>query len=229
MLLCGCSHRALLTSLTSPGSPELKMIVRLDESAAVLDEILSSPDKGIPHEILARSQCVVIMPGLESYSLVVGAEWGSGFISCRAKGGAGWTAPGALSLEGGSFGFQIGGGATDLLLLVMNQGAEDKLLRADFTIGVDAFAAAGPVGRSVGADTGSALKAEILSWSHSSGLFAGVSLEGAVLRQDAATLQLLYARAITNRQVVMGRTKVPQDARRLIGVLEHYSPRFGRE
>lgn len=225
--LCGCAHRSILHEVTNPGSAELKLVVRLDESAAVVDAIMSSPDKGIPHDILDRAVCVVVIPGERSYSLVVGAEWGSGFVSCRRKNGVGWTAPGALSLKGGSFGLQVGTRETDLLLLVMNRSAESRLLANDFTIGANAAAAAGPVGRSVGAETNAVLNAEILSWSRSSGLFAGVSLQGATLRQDDSALRVLYGRDTTNREVVLGRKKVPQDARRFIDVLDRYSPRGG--
>jgi lipid-binding SYLF domain-containing protein len=222
-----CSHRSILHDLASPGSAELKLVVRLDQSAAVIDEIMSSPDKGIPHEILDRAICVVVLPGVQDYSLVVGAEWGSGFVSCRNKNGVGWTAPGTVSLRGGSFGLQIGTRETNMLLLVMNRSAESKLLSNDFTIGADASAAAGPVGRSVGAATNAVFKAEILSWSQASGLFAGVALEGSTVRQDESALQVLYGREITNREVVLGQKKTPKDAQRLIRVLDRYSPRTG--
>jgi lipid-binding SYLF domain-containing protein len=225
---CSCRHLRIINKVTNPGSPELKLIVHLDQSAAVFDQIMSSVDQGVPLEILNRAECVVIIPGLQTYSLVVGAEWGSGFISCRKKKGVGWTAPGAVSLKGGSFGLQLGSRETNLLLLIMNKSAESKLLGNEFTIGVNASAAAGPVGRSVGAQTNASFNAEILSWSQSSGLFAGVSLQGAALRQDDATLQLLYNRAITNREVVEKQVRVPKIAQNLVGVLDRYSHIAGK-
>ena len=226
--MCGCKYAPLLHKVTSPGSPELKLIVRLDQLAEVFDEIMSSGDNGIPDDIIERAICVVIMPGVRTYSFVVRAEWGSGFVSCRRKNGIGWTAPGAVSLKGGSFGLQLGSRETDLLVLIMNRAAESRLLANDITIGVNASAAAGPVGRSIGAQTNAAFDAEILSWSRSTGLFAGVSLQGATLRQDDSTLRVLYGRDITNRDVVLGQVKVPKDAQRLIRVLDRYSPRAGR-
>lgn len=225
--MCGCRHGSFLRRVSNPGSRELRLVVRLDQSAAVFDQILSSPDQGIPQEILDRAVCVVIVPRLQTFSLVIGAEWGSGFISCRRKAGVGWTAPGAVSLKGGSFGLQVGSRETDLLLLIMNEGAESRLLANDITIGVNASAAAGPVGRSVGAQTNVAFEAEILSWSRSTGLFAGVSLQGVTIRQDNSTLQMLYSPQITNRDVVLGKVKIPKDAQRLSRVLDRYSPRAG--
>ncbi len=162
---CSSRHAALVNKITNPGSPELKLIVRLDESAAVFDQIMSSVDQGVPRDILDRAACVVIIPSMQTYSLIVGAEWGSGFVSCRKKKGVGWSAPGAVSLKGGSFGLQVGSQETNLLLLIMNRSAESRLLGNNFTIGLDASAAAGPVGRSVGAETNASLNAEILSWS----------------------------------------------------------------
>ncbi len=226
LLMPACAKRAAIDSIVSPGSPDLKVLAEMDQAAVVFDEIMSSDDKSIPRSILDRAQCVVIMPGLKSYSFVVGAQWGSGFLSCRGKRGVGWTGPGAVSLKGGSFGLQVGSRDTDLLLLLMNQGAEEKLLSNQITLGVDASAAAGPVGRSVGAQTDLQMNAEILSWSRASGLFAGISLQGAALRQDESTLQVLYGRATTNRQAIT-RRKSPASAKVLLGVLRKYSPRAG--
>lgn len=224
-VLGGCTHHAkTVQEVTNPGSAELKLVVRLDQSAAVIDALMSSPDKGIPREIMSGAVCVVVLPGVQTYSFVVGAEWGSGFVSCRNKNGAGWTAPGAVSLKGGNFGFQLGARSTDLVLLVMNQAAESRLLANDFTIGTNASAAAGPAGRSVSAATNAALKAEILSWSRSSGLYAGVSLQGATLRQDSSALRVLYGEGTTNREAVLGQKKIPQIARRFIDELNRYSP-----
>ena len=226
-VLPACSKRKQIESILSPGSPALKLTAQMDQAAVVFDEIMSSGDKSIPMDVLRRAQCVMIMPGLKSYSFVVGARWGSGFLSCRGPKGGGWTAPGAVTLKGGSFGLQVGGLETNLLLFFMNRDAEDKLLSNQITLGVDASAAAGPVGRTVGAQTDIAMEAEVLSWSQSSGLFAGISLQGAALREDTDTLRVLYGKAITNRQVVRGRTRIPQSAKLLVSVLTKYSPRAG--
>ena len=171
LCLIGCRHLPFLNNVVNPGSPKLKIIVRLDQSAALIDEVLSSPDNGVPKELIDRSVCVIVVPGLQTYSLVVGAEWGSGFVVCRKRHGSGWSGPGAVSLAGGSFGIQVGTKDTDLLLFVMNHSAESKLLANDFTIGANASAAAGPVGRSIGASTNAVLRSEILSWSRASGMF----------------------------------------------------------
>ena len=223
LILGGCKHVSILNRVISPGSPELKLIVRLDQSAVLIDEIMSSPDKGVPQQVIDRAVCVVIVPDLQTYSLVVGAEWGSGFVSCRKKNGSGWTAPGAVSLRGGSFGIQVGSKNTDLLLLIMSHSAESRLLTNDFTIGVNASAAAGPVGRSIGASTNAVFSAEILSWSRSSGLFAGVSLQGANVKEDSSMLKTLYGVDTTNRDVIMGQKRVPKAAELLIHVLNRYS------
>jgi lipid-binding SYLF domain-containing protein len=228
----GCAERKAMRtidSIVSPGSAKLKMIQRLDSAAVVFDEIMSSRDKTVPANILERAQCVVLMPGLQSVSFVVGAQWGSGFVVCRKKNGKGWSAPGAVTLKGGSFGFQVGGQQTNLMLLVMNRSAEDRLLSNQITLGVDASAAAGPVGRSVGAQTNLEMQAEILSWSQSSGLFAGVSLQGAALREDKDSLQALYGKPLTNREVVTGKVKPPQSAHLLLQVLNQYSPELGAD
>ncbi len=225
--LSNCIKRKTIDTIVSPGSPELKMIQRLDSAAVVFDEIMSSSDRQVPDAILRSARCVVIMPGLTSYSLVVGAQWGSGFIACRKPNGSGWRGPGAVSLKGGSFGFQIGGRETNLLLLVMNKNAEQRLLANQITLGVDASAAAGPVGRSVGAQTNLALQSEILSWSQSTGLFAGVSLQGAALREDSDALGVLYGKPVSNRDVMSGKVKTPRSAKLLMRVLNKYPPKLG--
>ena len=154
---------------------------RLEAAADSLKEVMDTPDKSIPQDLLNRAQCIVIVPGLKKGAFIVGAKYGKGFVSCRREGGVGWSAPGSIRVEGGSFGFQIGGSETDAFMLVMNQKGMDRLLSTKFTLGGDASVAAGPVGRSTQAETDAALTAEILTWSRQRGLFAGVSLSGATL------------------------------------------------
>src|SRR5438477_7592872 len=158
---------------------------RLADSAAGFSEIMGTPDKGIPQELLEKAQCVVIVPGLKKAAFGVGGEFGEGFAECRKSTGTGWGAPAAIRVEGGSFGFQIGGSSTDVVMLVMNRRGMDKLTSSKFTLGADASVAAGPVGRTADAKTDAYMTAEILAWSRSKGLFAGVSLSGATLRPDA--------------------------------------------
>src|SRR5437588_1495439 len=159
-------------------------VKRLEEAAAVFSEIISTPDKGIPQDLLANAHCIVIVPELEAAAFVVGGKYGKGYLSCRSKSGTGWSAPAAVRIEGGSVGFQIGGSQTDLIMLVMNARGADKLLSSKFTLGAEGSVAAGPVGRTATAQTDAQMHAEILSWSRSQGLFAGLALEGATLRQD---------------------------------------------
>jgi len=198
---------------------------RLEESAAVFSEIMAAPDKGIPQDLLANAHCIVIVPGLKSAAFMVGGKYGKGYLSCRNKGGSGWSAPGTVRIEGGSVGFQIGGSETDLIMLVMNERGADKLLSSKFTLGGEGSVAAGPVGRTVTAQTDAQMKAEILSWSRTQGLFAGVALEGATLRQDLDDNATLYGKQLENRQIVTKGVRAPKAAAKLISLLNKYSPR----
>jgi lipid-binding SYLF domain-containing protein len=202
-------------------------IKRLDESATVFSEVMATPDKGIPQDLLASAHCIVIVPSMKTAAFVVGAKFGKGYVSCRNKGGAGWSAPGTVRIEGGSVGFQIGGSETDLIMLVMNQGGADKLLSSKFTLGGEGSVAAGPVGRTATAQTDLQMHAEILSWSRSQGLFAGVALEGATLRQDLDDNATLYGRKLENREIVMTGVRPPASAMRLLDLLNKYSHREG--
>ena len=157
---------------------------RLSDAASVFQEVMNTPDKGIPQDLLEKAACVVIVPGLKKGAFVVGGEFGRGFAVCRSSNGTGWGAPSAVRVEGGSVGFQIGGSSTDVVMLVMNQHGMDKLMGDKFTLGADASVAAGPVGRTAKADTDLKMTAEILAWSRAKGLFAGISLNGATLRPD---------------------------------------------
>jgi lipid-binding SYLF domain-containing protein len=198
---------------------------RLDEAASVLSEVMSAPDKGIPQDLLNKAACIVIVPGLKKGAFVVGVKYGRGFINCRHSSGKGWSAPAGVRVEGGSVGFQIGGSETDVIMLVMNEHGVKKLLSSKFTLGADASAAAGPVGRTSSALTDAQMRAEILTWSRARGLFAGISLEGATLRPDGDANKELYGTETTNRGIVMGNTKPPAAAARLEAELNRYSGR----
>jgi len=200
-------------------------VKRLDESAAVFSEVMATPDKGIPQDLLANARCIVIVPGMKTAAFLVGGKFGKGYVSCRKRDGAGWSAPGTVRIEGGSVGFQIGGSETDLIMLVMNQGGAEKLLSSKFTLGGEGSVAAGPVGRTATAQTDLQMHAEILSWSRSQGLFAGVALEGATLRQDLDDNATLYGRKLENREIVMSGVRAPRSAMRLLDLLNKYSPR----
>jgi lipid-binding SYLF domain-containing protein len=198
---------------------------RLNEAAVVFSEIMTTPDKGIPRDLVEKAHCIVIVPELKTAAFVVGGKYGKGFISCRNATGGGWSAPGAVRIEGGSIGFQIGGSSTDLIMLVMNERGVDKLLASKFTLGAEASVAAGPVGRTAAAQTDAQMRADILSWSRSQGLFAGVALEGATLRQDLDDNASLYGKKLENREIVTKRVRAPKGATRLIDLLNQYSAR----
>jgi SH3 domain-containing YSC84-like protein 1 len=207
--------------LSAADAPE-----RLTAAADSLKEVMGVPDKSIPQDLLGRAQCIVIVPGLKKGAFIVGAKYGKGFVSCRRASGVGWSAPGSIRVEGGSFGFQIGGSETDVFMLVMNQKGMDRLLSTKFTLGGDASVAAGPVGRSTQAETDAALTAEILTWSRQRGLFAGISLSGATLREDSDWNMDLYGKKITNREILMkGTVKAPKAAAGLMTELNRYSSR----
>jgi lipid-binding SYLF domain-containing protein len=196
---------------------------RLQESATVLKEILSAPDQGIPQDLLDDAHCVVVVPGMKKAAFLVGAKYGRGFIICRQDNRSGWGGPAAIRIEGGSFGFQIGASETDVVMLVMNRQGMDKLLQSKFTLGGAAEVAAGPVGRDITAQTDAGMTAKILSWSRSRGVFGGISLQGATLRQDLDENRELYGRQITNKQIVMKRLRTPVAASELVAVLHEYS------
>ncbi len=199
---------------------------RLQAAADSLKEVMGIPDKSIPQDLLERAQCIVIVPGLKKGAFFVGAKYGKGFVSCRRSGGVGWSAPGSIRVEGGSIGFQWGGTETDAFMLVMNQKGMDRLLSTKFTLGADVSVAAGPVGRSTQAETDAALTAEILTWSRQRGLFLGVSLSGATLREDSDWNRDLYGKKITNREIIMkGSVEAPKAAEGLMTELNRYSSR----
>jgi SH3 domain-containing YSC84-like protein 1 len=200
-------------------------VKRLDEATAVLTEIMATPDKGIPQDMLENSHCIVVVPGLKTAAFLMGGKYGKGYLSCRNKSGVGWSAPGTVRIEGGSIGLQIGGSTTDLIMLVMTERGADKLLSSKFTIGAEGSVAAGPVGRTATAQTDAQMHAEILSWSRSQGLFAGLALEGATLRQDLDDNASLYGRKLENREIVTTAVRTPKAAAKLIALLNKHSAR----
>jgi lipid-binding SYLF domain-containing protein len=198
---------------------------RLEAAAGILAEVMGTPDKSIPQGLLDKAQCAVIIPSLKKGAFIVGAKYGKGYVTCRKQSGVGWSAPGTVKIEGGSFGFQIGGSETDVIMLVMNERGMRRLLSSKFTLGADASVAAGPVGRTTTAQTDAFMTAEILSWSRSRGVFAGVSLQGATLRQDKDGNRDLYGKPYENRDLILRDTAVPQAAARLNELLNKYSGR----
>ncbi len=201
---------------------------RLAESALVLKEVMDAPDKGIPADLLNSAYCVVIAPGVKKAGLVVGGEYGRGFIVCRNDVAARWGAPAALRIEGGSVGFQIGASATDVIMLVMDRRSMDGILSSKFTLGGAAEVAAGPVGRSSTAKTDATMRAKILSYSRSRGVFAGVALTGATLRQDLDENTEMYGRKLTSKEIMAGGVTPPASAADLLTLLNRYLEVPGR-
>jgi lipid-binding SYLF domain-containing protein len=186
--------------------------------------MMHAADKGIPQDLLDTEHCIVVVPGMKKAGFILGAKYGRGFAMCRRPDASGWSAPAAMRVEGGSIGFQIGASETDVVLLVMNDGGMKHILSDKFTIGRDATAAAGPVGRDASAQTDAMLNAEMLSYSRSRGLCAGISLEGATLRPDEKTDRELYGRAATNREILTGDFKSPAIAGKFEHALNRDSP-----
>jgi lipid-binding SYLF domain-containing protein len=207
---------------------QIKVDDRLNASADTLTDMMRAADKGIPQDLIDKARCVVVIPGMKKAGFIFGAEEGRGFAACRRPGGSGWSAPAAVRTEGGSVGFQIGASETDVVLLVMNEGGMRHLLSDKFTVGGDASAAAGPVGREATALTDAEMNAEMLSYSRSRGLFAGISLQGASLRPDGESNRVLYGHDTTNHEILTGDFKIPVVARRFEHALHRESPQHKR-
>ena len=204
---------------------DVKTDERLNNAANLFSEVMGTPDRSIPQGLLNKSYCVVVVPGLKKAAVVVGGKYGRGYAVCRAEGGEGWGPPAAIRIEGGSFGAQVGFSSSDVVLLIMNSGGMRRLTKSKFTIGAEATAAAGPVGRDVTAQTDAFVTAEILSWSRSRGLFGGVSLDGATLRSDIDENEALYGQRWTSKQILSSGAKPIAAADKLLLVLSKYSPR----
>ncbi len=181
---------------------------RLKESSDVLTEIMGTPDKAIPQNLFQKSYCVVVIPSMKKAGFVFSAKYGRGFASCRKEAG-GWTGPAAMRVEGGGVGFQIGGSATDVVMLVMSKKGMQGILASKFTLGGEVSAAAGPVGRDSTAQTDATMRADILSWSRSRGIFAGISLQGGTLRADEDVDKALYGQPETSKAILTGEVPAP--------------------
>src|SRR5215467_16267353 len=189
---------------------ESKASDRVQSAADVLNEIQGAPDSGIPQEILSRSQCVAVVPSMLKGGFIVGAKYGRGLASCRTP--KGWSAPAFFQIEGGSFGFQIGGQAVDLVMLIMNDEGMQHLLSSKFALGADASVAAGPVGRHAEGNTDWKMRAQVLTYSRARGIFAGVSLNGARVKQDKNSTRDFYGHMVTSKASLTGEVEPPADA-----------------
>ena len=212
---------ALLSSVCFAQGDRQKELDRVDEAGAILNEIMAAPDSGIPNEIIESAKCIAVVPSMLKGAFVLGAERGKGVASCRTD--KGWSAPAFFVVEGGSVGFQIGGQAVDLVMLVMNEGGMRNLLASKFKLGANASVAAGPVGRHAEGSTDWKMRAEVLTYSRTRGVFAGISLNGASIRQDQDSTRDFYGHMIPYRSLLTGITPVPTDANPFLEALGKYA------
>jgi lipid-binding SYLF domain-containing protein len=194
---------------------------RLNSAATVLDDIMKAPDKGIPHNVFDSAKCVAVVPSMIKGGFVVGARYGKGIATCRTE--KGWSAPAPIRIEGGSWGLQIGGEAVDLVMLVMNDQGMEHLLSSKFKLGAEGSAAAGPVGRQAEANTDWKMRAEVLSYSRARGVFGGIELNGAVLKQDSDDTRALYGKEESFKDILTGQVAPPEAASRFLATVQKYS------
>src|SRR5579863_6795054 len=207
--------------LASDEAKETKAADRAEAAAQVLDEIQGAPDKGIPQEVLGSAECVAVVPSMLKGGFIVGGKYGRGLASCRTA--KGWSAPAFFVVTGGSFGFQIGGQAVDLVMLIMNKDGMKHLLSSEFALGADASVAAGPVGRHAEGNTDWKMRAEVLTYSRARGFFAGVSLNGAVVKQDKGTTREFYGRLVPFRTSLTGEIEPPPGANAFLTSLAQWA------
>jgi len=217
----------LAASLAIPLPAQTKECDRVDNAGKVMKEIMDIPD-GIPKDLLNKAECIIVIPSVLKFAMGIGGDFGRGAITCRTgqhfRGP--WSAPALFALEGANIGFQLGGQATDFVLLVMNPRGANSILSSKVKLGADASAAIGPKGRTAAADTDIVMRAEVLSYSRARGLFAGVSLEGSTLRSDGSANRKLYGRSLTAKEIVReGKAGVPASGRELVSLLNKQSPK----
>jgi lipid-binding SYLF domain-containing protein len=198
-------------------------VERITDAKTVFEEIMAAPDKGIPADLLSKAHCIVIVPGLKRGGFVVGGQYGKGVATCRREDGKGWSGPSTIRMEGGSFGLQIGGGETDIVMMVMNETGANKLMKSEFTIGGEGAAMAGPVGRTATAETDAYFRAEILSYSRSRGLFAGAVIKGSTLRSDDDDNETIYGKSVKHEDILRNRVAPPASAAPLLALLSKHS------
>jgi len=196
---------------------------RIGEAKTVFEEIMGTPDKGIPRDLLEKAHCLVIVPSVKRAGFIVGGQYGVGVAMCRQQKAPGWTGPSTVKVEGGSLGLQIGGGETDIVMMIMNESGSKKLMKSEFTLGGEGAVMAGPVGRAASAETDAYLRAEILSYSRSRGLFAGVALKGSTLRSDDSDNKKIYGKEVRHEAILQGNVPAPAIASALIATVNKYS------
>ncbi len=217
-----CLVVAALAGMSWAQGDRGKVIERVDAAGTVLNEIMAAPDKGIPEDILGSARCVAVVPSYLKGGFIVGASYGKGMATCKTE--KGWSAPAFIRLEGGSFGLQIGGQAVDLVMVIMNESGMRNLLSSKFKLGADASVAAGPVGRHAEGATDWKMRAQVLTYSRARGVFAGISLNGAVIRQDRDDTRAFYGRMVPFRTLLTGLMAPPADAQAFLSPLNKYAP-----
>ena len=211
---------------TKAAEANTKASGRIEAAGTVLDEIQGAPDQRIPEEVLSSAECVAVVPSLLNGGFVFGGRYGKGVASCRTP--KGWSAPAFFTIGGGSFGLQIGGQATDVIMLIMNKNGMNNLLSSQFKLGADASAAAGPVGRHAAADTDWKMRAEVLTYSRSRGLFAGLELSGAVIKQDKGSTREFYGRMVPFKTSLTGEIDAPKSAYPFLSTLAKWAQRASK-
>jgi SH3 domain-containing YSC84-like protein 1 len=226
LLLLVCFLASVLSADEDIKSARTKAAGRIEAAGTVLSEIQSAPDQRIPEEVLGSAECVAVVPSLLNGGFVFGGRYGKGVASCRTP--QGWSAPAFFTIGGGSFGLQIGGQASDLVMLIMNKGGMDHLLSSQFKLGADASAAAGPVGRHAAADTDWKMRAQVLTYSRSRGLFAGLELAGAVIKQDQSSTREFYGHAVPFKTSLQGAVEPPKGSYPFLSVLAKWAQRAAK-
>lgn len=217
ILAFGCTAFGQAATTSSLDDQNPAIAKRVDAATSLLKDIFAAPDKSVPSDLLSKAKCVIAIPGEKKAALGIGGNYGRGFATCRISNNSeAWSAPAPVFMGGGSFGAQLGGEATDLLLLVMDDKGAQELLSSKFKVGVDASAAAGPVGRTASADTNWKLDSEILTYSRAKGLFAGIDINGAEIKQDDSTTKDLYGKVVPFNQILNGQVRTPPAAREFI-------------
>ena len=202
-------------------------VKRVQSAATVMDQIMGTPDKGIPKEILESAKCVAVVPSMIKGGFIVGARYGKGVATCRTK--SGWSAPAPLTIAGGSWGLQFGGEAVDVVMLVMNDKGMQNLLASKFKLGAEGSAAAGPVGRQAEANTDWKMRAEVLTYSRARGVFAGLELNGAVIKQDDDDTRVLYGKLVPFKTILAGSVTAPKGTHRFVETVTKYAAEVKEE
>jgi SH3 domain-containing YSC84-like protein 1 len=209
------------TQATETEKDQPEVVKRANAAAQVLDDIMSTPDKGIPEDVMSSTKCVAVVPSMIKGGFIVGGRYGKGLATCRTK--TGWSAPAPITIAGGSWGLQFGGEAVDLVMLVMNDKGMQHLLNSKFKLGADASVAAGPVGRHAEGSTDWKMRAEVLTYSRARGVFAGITLNGAVVKQDKDDTRLLYGKAVPFNPILSGKVPAPAGSERFLGAVRKYA------